>query len=105
MKLWPFGKKVSRHAMTAAAGESSILLRNTGFRMGMWVVLDDRVGILVRAYSDATVEVHLVDGDGATELVHPHIPIVALRQARFEEIPAARRGHLTPEQARQGGYL
>ncbi len=68
---------------------------------GMWVVYDDRVGIMEFAAADRNEEramkaagictVSIVDENGMNELILRGISVSSLRQATFEEIPAARR--------------
>lgn len=80
-------------------------------RKGMWVEVDDKIGILVRigpapvvvvrpnpdepekvsfALQDGEGEVHFVDAKGITYYIMPQ-PLCSLRQARFESIPKSRR--------------
>lgn len=68
---------------------------------GMWVVYDGRVGIMEFAAADRNEEramkaagictVSIVKDDGSNELILRGISVSELRQATFEEIPAARR--------------
>lgn len=80
-------------------------------RKGMWVEVDDKVGILVRigpsggvtvrpdpyepgkiniALQEGEGEVHFVDAEGITFFIMLQA-LVNLRQARFEAIPVSRR--------------
>lgn len=58
----------------------------------MWVVWDGQVGILHTFDPlSSTAEVHLTCSKGYTSLIVPGIPLAALRQATFYEIPERRR--------------
>jgi hypothetical protein len=61
-------------------------------RRGMWVrVLGaDATGILV-SFTRDEAEVHYVDAGGLTTLVQKDVPLDAVTQATYEDIPAARR--------------
>lgn len=68
---------------------------------GMWVMYEGRVGILEFTGIDRDEEramkmagigtVSLVDANGVNELILHGVPVADLRQAKFTEIPAARR--------------
>lgn len=59
-------------------------------KRGMWVVYQQRTGILTKLEAGDVASVMLVDevGHNAIEV---HVPAATLRQAYFEEIPAPRR--------------
>jgi hypothetical protein len=76
------------------------LIDYIGWRNNMWVMTPDGIGIVFKLGTD--VEVHIVDKDGYT-MQSKLYPILALRQALFNEIPKARR-HFTKEQASKLGY-
>lgn len=61
-----------------------------GFRRGMWVDYQGRVGILFRPDGDK-YEVHLVAQDGTTEEV-VKASLSDLQQARKSQVPECRRG-------------
>jgi hypothetical protein len=71
------------------------------WRNNMWVVTPDGVGIIFRL--DIESLVHLVDYNGNT-VSEKYYPTLALRQAKYLEIPAARRG-FTKEAAYIMGYF
>lgn len=81
----------------------SITLRSSPLRKGMWVRYEGRTGILTRAFNDATGEVHIVNDQGETILIEPHVTLLALAQASYEDIPEPRRP--SEDVARKGGYL
>ena len=68
-------------------------------RKGMWVKEGDRVGIVnainVRETEGEGVieeaEFHLVNTDDGTTGIIYHVPVVALVQAAYEDIPECRR--------------
>lgn len=105
--LFGTGGDREAHAMEpASAGHDSAVLRSSPLRKGMWVLLGDRgVGILVRAYDDATAEVHLVGADGSTYLVEDRVPLGELRQACIEDIPLRRRPAYNPMERAATGYF
>ena len=71
-----------------------------GIRIGMWVIADERPGIVNRVLPDGYLEVHLIQPDGSTSLVLPR-PASEVRQARISEIPESRR---KPNRLAQLGY-
>jgi hypothetical protein len=70
-------------------------------KRGMWVVLGDRVGILKNIEAGDIATVMIVDDQGLN-VVELHAPGANLRQAWYEEIPAARRPDY--ERAQRFGY-
>jgi hypothetical protein len=70
-------------------------------RKGMWVVVDDKVGI-VASIDGSALEIHFVDEVGNTFL-HSLVPTGTVRQATYEEIPEERRPDETV--AKYYGYL
>ena len=99
-----FGRKPPAEEHVMKIGENdAVILRQSRLRKGMWVVHDGNVGILVRGFNDATGEVHLVRQSGHTYLVQPYVPLLALRQAKLEEIPESRRP--SEELGRALGYV
>lgn len=105
MNIWKrlFGRQeVGEEHVMQPRRHVGAVLKGSGFRKGMWVVYDNYVGILARAFTDGTVELHLVNAQGVTYLIEPLVPLAALRQAKYEEIPEARRP--PPEKLTKGGY-
>jgi len=89
-----------------SAGHDSVVLRSSPLRKGMWVHCGDRgVGILVRAYDNATAEVHLVNGKGETVICEDVVPLAELRQACLEDIPEPRRPAYGPVMRAKTGYF
>ena len=73
-------------------------------RRGMWVLFEDKVGILHDFKVTAkTGEVHLTDSDGLTTMVLPNVPLAALKQAHWDRMPIKRRGPRA--QAARLGYI
>lgn len=70
-------------------------------RVGMWVKLEDRVGILASRLDELTSEVHLVDDVGDTAVI-VQATNTTLSQATFMDIPERRRPN--SERARRLGY-
>ncbi len=70
------------------------------WRNNMWVVTDKGVGIVFQIGEPTLV--HLVDENGHT-VNSVTVPFNSLRQARYAEIPAPRRGDA--EIARKLGYM
>lgn len=70
-----------------------------GWRTHMWVMTPDGVGIIFRLGVVSTI--HLVDNKGETFAIKD-FNMNAIRQAKFEEIPACRR--CNPEHAKMLGY-
>lgn len=58
-------------------------------RRGMWAVDGGDVGIIADIMEDGSAEFHVVDGDGITVGVRQ--ATAKVRQAKFKEIPEARR--------------
>lgn len=71
-------------------------------RVGAWAIYEGRVGVLAEV-RELTAEFHVVDARGHTTMTIPGVPLRALTQATFEQIPAPRRP-LEPI-ARKLGYL
>lgn len=76
-------------------------LQLLNWRNNMWVVTPDGPGIIFKLGVES--EVHLTDGSGHTIGVKIY-PTTSLRQAKFTEIPAARR-KCSKEQAHVLGYF
>lgn len=72
------------------------------WRTGMWVIYNKMVAILHKIV-DFSGEVHIVDEQGNT-VKEVLVPLDALRQAKYDEIPPARRGSFDREVARSMGY-
>lgn len=101
--MWPFTKKKEEPIVAAPVVETATprtLVDYIGWRENMWVVTPDGVGIVFKLGVDT--EVHMVDADGYT-LYSKVYPILSLRQAKYEEIPLARRG-ISVEDASALGY-
>lgn len=94
--MWPFTKKEVTPKVL-----NPILLDYIGWRPNMWVVTPDGVGIIFKL--GKICEIHLVDENGVTVLVREY-NILSLRQAKFLEIPKARRG-FSKETAASLGYV
>jgi hypothetical protein len=75
-------------------------LPKSTWRNNMWVMTTDGIGILFTLGD--TCEVHLVNEDGSTKLCNFY-PLLSLRQAFWNEIPASRRG-INKETANGLGY-
>ena len=72
-------------------------------RKGMWVVTaDGKVGIARERLEDGRIEFHHVNDEGETILVYPVLE-AELVQARYREIPQARRT-LSKEHCAELGY-
>lgn len=72
------------------------------WRVGMWVVLDNEIGIIAQFF-DSSVNFHKVNSKTGETVSEQIVPFEALRQARWEEIPECRRG-FTREAAAELGY-
>ena len=71
-------------------GPDKTLLASRGLRPAMWVKTPDGIGVVKGIDPHFIVGVALVNEDGTNRL-DMFYPIVTIRQARFAEIPAARR--------------
>lgn len=95
--MWPFKQKddgmVKIHPST--------LVGYLGWRNNMWVMTPDGVGVLFKLGTES--DVHLTDKDGIT-VDSKSYPILALRQAKFLEIPTPRRG-FSKQTAANLGYF
>ena len=87
---------VSHPLVGARRGKGSV----NGIRKGMWIVVEDRVGIANKVSTDA-IEFHIVRDDGSTLLIVDQ-PTGKARQARLDEIPNKRRP--MTNQAQRFGY-
>ncbi len=72
-------------------------------RQGMWVVVDGRVAILHKIDS-VGLEVHYVSMENGETILIDHVPVGAIRQARYTEIPECRRVNFPIDVARGYGY-
>lgn len=87
---------LKRRATTQFAGDQSP-------RRGMWVRYQGRTGILTNIESGDVATVMLVDDDRGENVLEVHAPCADLRQAHYEELPAARRP--SEVEAAKFGYL
>lgn len=72
------------------------------FRTGMWIVANNKIGILFKM-RETHAEVHYVSEDGIETIQVDNIPYGQLRQALWVEIPKKRRG-FSKEVATSLGY-
>lgn len=98
-----------RQIPAALRAESALRRRATSFhagdqhpKRGMWVIWQNRPGILTNIERGDIGTVMLVDDVNGENLLEVHQPCSALRQAYFEEIPTKRRPDL--KRALQFGY-
>jgi hypothetical protein len=91
--MWPFKKKGT---LTATLTN----VQKQGFTNNMWVMTPQGIGIVTKL--DQVSIVHLTDAIGQT-VKQEGFPIATIRQARYTEIPLARRGD--SEAARKLGYV
>jgi hypothetical protein len=94
-KLNPWAKKPLQVVLSAPTN----LVRSM-WRTNMWVVTPMGIGIIVSIETQCLV--HLVNEDGTTK-EQVSLPLAALRQAYYKEIPEVRRGDI--EAARKLGYF
>lgn len=73
------------------------------WRQGMWVMVNDRVGIL-HVLTSPSAEVHFVDEDTGQTILIQHVSLNSLRQAKYREIPYCRRVDFPMEVAVRYGY-
>lgn len=90
-----------RRRTTRSAVGSILVAHEQEPKRGMWVVYGARTGILTQLEVGDVATVMLVDGQGFNS-VEVHVPAKDLRQAWFEEIPAARRPDY--DHASRAGY-
>lgn len=102
--MWnPFKKKPSTFTFPGEMRVSLGKPNTSNWRTGMWVMLQDKVGILHKIDGDVA-EVHLVDPKtGDTTLVVPQ-NLSGLRQCKYAEIPDVRKTGFPPELAKEYGY-
>jgi hypothetical protein len=87
---------------TTRSGAGSILVAHEQEpKRGMWVMYGERIGILTKLELGDVATVMLVDEKGLNK-IEVHVPAKDLRQAWFEEIPAARRPDY--DHASRAGY-
>jgi hypothetical protein len=91
--------ELRRRVTPASAPEA----RSDKPKRGMWVRYSRSAGILVDLLPGDIAKVMLVDRDGFNMM---DVTVLAkeVRQATFDEIPEARRGQMTPEDAARLGY-
>lgn len=99
IKSW-FGykKETEQPKFTLVENPTPVL----GWRERMWVIYENKPAVLYKL-KEEIAEIHLVNlftGETTEELV---VPLLALRQAKYMEIPACRRG-ISPESAEKIGY-
>jgi hypothetical protein len=71
------------------------------WRTGMWVMYENRIGIIFKL--GEACEIHFTDPESGDTIAIEQVHINGLRQARWIEIPAKRRG-FTQEKALELGY-
>lgn len=71
-------------------------------RRFMWVIYKGKVGILT-AFDNVQAVVDFVDPEGYTEFAGVKVPVMEIRQASFNQIPAPRKPDI--KIAQQLGYL
>ena len=71
------------------------------WKTGMWVMHQDKIAIL--AAIDTPAEIHYVNPATGENVGQALVPLDALRQARYIEIPATRRG-ISADAALELGY-
>lgn len=71
------------------------------WRTGMWVMYQDKLAILTKI--DSPCEIHYADKTTGENIGTAYVPIDALRQARWAELPT-HRPKITPEQGKELGY-
>jgi len=72
-------------------------------RQGMWVVVDGKTAILHKI-DPVGLEVHYVDMETGDTVLIAHVPVGAIRQAKYTEIPGCRRANFPIDIARGYGY-
>jgi hypothetical protein len=77
----------------------SVLVKN--WKRGMWVVYQERTAILTKI--EVPAEIHIVDMKTGETAEILGVPLEALRQARYPEIPPIRR-LISAEDAKELGY-
>lgn len=74
---------------------------NRNWRQVMWVMHENKIAIIFKIGEPCTI--HYVDPHTGETIGEVQTSLGALRQARYNEIPACRMG-LTPEKALELGY-
>jgi hypothetical protein len=101
--MWSFFKKEQPKTLEINADIKLVKEVNTSaFRSGMWIVSDNRVGILHKLQG-VDAEVHYVDVATGDTVVIINTTIDNLRQAKYTEIPLVRRG-IDLQTAKRLGY-
>ena len=85
-----FRRTPAIHAVEAQAPIFSKIVAGNRLRHGMWVLVDNQIGILTALGSDGRAEVMLVQSDG-TNKVAVVAQVASVHQARREDIPKCRR--------------
>lgn len=96
-----FRRTPAMHAIEAQAPVFSKIAANGRLRHGMWVLVDNQVGILTALGSDGRAEIMLVEKDG-TNKIAVLAQAAQVHQAKHEDIPRSRRP--TKEAALAKGY-
>lgn len=93
-----------QHVIRAQAPVVNIKRATNGkLRRGMWVLLNDKVGIVKDLNELGICAVMLVDADGAN-LLEVQAEAGALKQCKWQQIPEKRRAHLSSAQLNRLGY-
>ena len=79
-----------KHQIIASAPAFNKIAAAGKLRQGMWVVVDNKVGILTALGADGKAEVMLVRADGS-DLIVALADAAAVSQASFDDIPEKRR--------------
>lgn len=74
------------------------------FRRGMWVMLGNKIGILEDATPEGMGKVMLTHPVEGTNQLQVLVRLAELRQAKWQEIPAKRREHLSSADLNRMGY-
>ena len=85
------GSSALRRRTTTSGAGSIITPHEQAPKRGMWVRYSDRTGVLTNLEAGDIATVMLVDDVKGENVVEVHVPAAQLRQAYFDEIPAARR--------------
>lgn len=89
------------YVMTRPEAVDGTLVRE--WRERMWVCYNNRIGILFRL-SFPNVIVHFTDNKTGDTISEESVPLAALRQAHYDEIPEIRRVGFSRETAAGLGY-